>query len=257
MTTTVFHGVGVALVTLFGDDGSLDTVATADLALRLVDDGVRAVLVAGTTGEASTLSAEERVELLDAVRKTVPPAIPVLAGTGASSTREAVGYTREAIEHGADAVLALTPPGSPALPEYYDAIATAAAGRPVLGYHFPAVSSPGIPVEMLDALAIDGLKDSSGDAERLLEELATFKRPIYTGSSALLAYAGPLGCTGAILSLANVEPRRCAQAFRGDVGVQRALTAAHVAGHHRFPRGLKELLAAKYGTSTFSRVGSA
>jgi len=255
MSSTVFTGVGVALVTLFSEDGALDAPATADLAVQLVELGVRAVVVAGTTGEAVTLNGDERVELLAAVRTVLPSNVPVLAGTGAASTQEAVAYTRDAVANGAAGVLALTPPGSPGLPEYYEAITTAAGGLPVLGYHYPAVSSPGIPVDMLASLSIDGLKDSTGDPGRLLEELASFKRPIYTGSSALLALAGPLGCAGAILSLANVDPRRCAQAFAGDVIAQRALTGAHVAGHHRFPKGLKELVAARFGTSTVTRVG--
>lgn len=250
----VFEGVGVAIVTLFREGGALDATATADLAVRLVDLGVRGVVVAGTTGEASALGVAERIELLTAVRAAIAPSVPVIAGTGAASVDEAVRYTRDAVEHGADAVLALTPPGSVDLAAYYESVVGAAADAPVLGYHFPAVSAPGIAVGELAALPIAGLKDSSGDAGRLLEELEVFDRPLYTGSSALLAYAGPLGCAGAILSLANVEPERCARAFGGDLGAQRELTTAHVAGHHRFPRGLKEMVAAQFGTSSFTRV---
>lgn len=255
MPEAVFTGVGVAIVTLFHDDGSLDAPGTAALAVQLVESGVRAVVVAGTTGEAAALERAERVELLRAVRAAVPAAVPVIAGTGASSTHEAAGFTRDAVEHGAAAVLAITPPGSPGLPAYYGEVVRAAGDVPVLGYHFPAVSAPGIPVEMLAALPIAGLKDSSGDAGRLLEELEVFDRPLYTGSSALLSFAGPLGCAGAILSLANLEPQLCARAFSGDASAQRELTAAHVAGHHRFPRGLKELVAARFGTSAVTRVG--
>jgi 4-hydroxy-tetrahydrodipicolinate synthase len=83
--TAPFEGVGVALVTLFDDRGELDAPASADLAVRLVEAGVRAVVVAGSTGEAAALSADERSALLDAVRAAVPPSsgVPVIAGTGA------------------------------------------------------------------------------------------------------------------------------------------------------------------------------
>ena len=77
---------------------------------------------------------------------------------------------------------------------------------------------------------------------------------MYTGSSALLSFAGPLGCAGAILSLANVEPERCARAFAGDVVAQAGLAEAHLAAHERFPRHLKEMVASRFGTSTVCRA---
>ncbi|HLH28261.1 MAG TPA: dihydrodipicolinate synthase family protein, partial [Acidimicrobiales bacterium] len=91
MSQPIFRGVGVALVTLFNDDGSLDAPATGALAARLVGLGVRAVIVAGTTGEAASLTPAERVELLAAVRAAIDPArgTPVIAGTGAPSARQA------------------------------------------------------------------------------------------------------------------------------------------------------------------------
>ena len=89
MAEPLFRGVGVALVTLFRDDGTLDARATAAHAACLVDIGVRAMVIVGTTGEASTLAPEEREELLAAVRQAIPPTtrVPVLAGTGAPSAR--------------------------------------------------------------------------------------------------------------------------------------------------------------------------
>ena len=251
-----FTGVGVALVTLFDDGGGLDAPACGRLAAELVEAGVRAVVVAGSTGEAATLEREERVRLLDAVRGALGGAAPVIAGTGAPSARQAVALTRDAADHGADAVLVLSPPRSIDLPGYYGAVAGAAGGTPVLGYHFPAVSAPGIPVEALATLPISGLKDSSGEPARLLAELGLMPRgsALYTGSSSILSFAGPAGCTGAILSLANVEPERCAEAFAGDAAAQRALYAGHVAAHDRFPQGLKELVAKRFGTSAACRL---
>ena len=254
MTSPVFTGVGVALVTLFDDRGELDAPATADLAAQLVDLGMRAVVVAGTTGEAPALEAGERITLVEAVRRQMPSPVPVIAGTGGPSARQAAALTRDAVEHGADAVLTLSPPGVTDPRAYYDAVAKAAAGSPVLAYHYPKVAPPGIAVRLLGDLPVAGIKDSSGDAERLLHELDQYDGAIYTGSSALLSFGGPLGCAGAILSLANAEPERCVRAFAGDVVAQRALLQPHLAAHESFPRGLKEMVAARFGTSTACRM---
>lgn len=254
MTDPPFTGVGVALATLFDEEGELDVAATATHAARLVDLGVRAVVVAGSTGEAFALSPEERVLLLVAVREAVPDPVPVIAGTGAPSTRQAGALTRSAREHGANGVLVLSPPGVADPRSYYEAVAQAAADVPVLAYHYPNVSPPGVPLDVLGDLPVAGLKDSSGDPNRLLEELE-FAIPLYTGSSAILALAGPLGCAGAILSLANVEPEECASAFAGDAKAQRRLASAHHQAHISFPRGLKELMAKRFGTSTVARMG--
>ncbi len=164
----LFSGVGVALVTLFGPDGSVDLAATAAHADRLVGRGVQAVVVAGSTGEASTLTGAERVALLGAVRSAVAGRVAVLAGTGAPSARQAVALTRDAVAQGADGLLCLSPPGGADPRGYYGEVAAAAAGVPLFAYHFPRVSPPGIGVELLPELPVQGVKDSSGDPDRLL-----------------------------------------------------------------------------------------
>ncbi|MGI9023548.1 MAG: dihydrodipicolinate synthase family protein [Acidimicrobiales bacterium] len=253
----VFTGVGVPVVTLFDASGALLAEATAEHAARLVELGVRAVVVAGSTGEAAALSPAERVTLLDAVRSAVPPAtgVPVIAGTGAPSARQAVALTKAAADHGADAVLVLSPPGTDDPRLYYDRVAVAAGRVPVLAYHFPVMSAPGIPFAALGDLPVVGCKDSSGDPDRLLETVAGWDRALYTGSSALLSFAGPLGCAGAIVTLANVEPERCVEAFDGDVAAQLALADAHEASGVRLPVGIKELTARRFGTPVTVRVG--
>ncbi|HEX2054444.1 MAG TPA: dihydrodipicolinate synthase family protein [Actinomycetota bacterium] len=252
----VFTGVGVALVTLFDESGEVDAGATAEHAARLVELGVRAVLVAGSTGEAAALSVDERTLLVRAVRKQLPPGtVPVLAGTGAPSARQAVEFTRSALEEGADAALVLSPPGIADSRPYYDAVARAAGGIPVLAYHWPAMATPGIPVEALPGLPVDGLKDSSGDADRLLKTVTSWDRPLYVGSSALLSYAGPLGCAGAILGLANADPERCIAAFAGDAGAQKELADGHFQAGSQFPLGIKRLTAGRFGTPVFARLG--
>lgn len=249
----VFRGVGVALVTLFDDRGDLDAAATADLAAQLVGLGIAAVVVAGTTGEASTLSHAERVELLTAVRATVP-SVPVIAGTGGPSARQAARYTAQAADAGADAVLALSPPGAEDARPYYGAVAAAAADLPVLAYHFPKVSAPGIPVAALAELEVAGLKDSSGDAGRLLETRQNWPAPVYVGSSALVSMAAMVGCAGAILAIANAEPELCVAAFAGAPGAQLKLAGPRAA-EERFPQGVKELVSARFGYSPACRVG--
>ncbi|MGQ0805097.1 MAG: dihydrodipicolinate synthase family protein [Actinomycetota bacterium] len=254
MAEPVFTGVGVALVTLFDGDGEVDAPATAGLAARLVEVGMQAVVVAGSTGEGAALTADERTGLLDAVRDAVRGAVPVLAGTGAPSARQAASLTVDAVKHGADAVLTLSPPRSNDLEGYYAAVTDAAGATPVFAYHYPNASAPGIPVEVLPKLPVAALKDSSGEPERLLRELTEWDRPVYVGSSAILSFAGPLGCAGAILALANAEPELCVAAFAGETAAQLELTAAHVAAHQRFPRRLKEMVAERFGTSPGTRL---
>jgi 4-hydroxy-tetrahydrodipicolinate synthase len=252
--TELFNGVGVALVTVFAGDGAVDPAATAGHAAALAARGMRAVLVCGTTGEAGTLSAAERVRLVSAVREAVPAAVPVLAGTGAQSAVQAAELTADAVRAGADAVLAYPPPGSADLAGCYRLIAGQAAGRPVLAYHVPWVSAPGVPVGELPGLPVTGIKDSSGSADRLLDELAHYQGSIYVGSSALLALAGPMGGTGAILALANTEPELCCQAFAGDGGAQRQLATAHLDVRAGGPAAIKAILAGRGGFPAFSRV---
>lgn len=260
MADPLFRGVGVALVTLFDDALEVDVAATVDHAVRLVELGVAAVLVAGTTGEAAALDAEERVALVAAARDRLPASVPVLAGTGAPSTRQAVTFTAHAADAGADAALVLSPPNVTDARPYYDAVAKATRDLPLLAYHYPAASPPGIAIGHLADLPVIGMKDSSGDLERLLLEVRTWDRPVYPGSSASLALAASLGCPGAILALANAEPERCVAAFeagaRGDHAPQLDLLDAHVDQRvGGFPGGIKRMTAARFGTSRATRLG--
>jgi 4-hydroxy-tetrahydrodipicolinate synthase len=251
----VFTGAAVALVTLFDDEGAVDAPASAAHAARLADAGLAAIVVCGTTGEPSTLTDDERSALLRAVIDAVGGRVPVVAGTGAPSTRQAVALTRRAVDDGADGVLVLSPPGADDVRGYYDAVATCVDGRvPVLAYHFPAAAPPGIPVDVLASLPVAGCKDSTGDPARLLLERDAFGGALFTGSAALLHMAGAVGCAGAIVALANAEPERCVAAFAGDAGAQLALARTIAESSGRFPHGIKALTARRYGTSTVTRL---
>lgn len=251
----IFEGVGVALVTLFDHNGDVDLAATVTHAERLIDVGLRSVVVAGSTGEAAALTPGERDALLSAVVAAVGNRAAVLAGTGAPSARQAADLTKRAVASGAHGLLTLSPPGTADPRAYYDRVASAAGDTPVLAYHFPAVSSPGIAVDALASLPVVGVKDSSGDPDRLLATLEAWDGAIYVGSAALLSMAGPLGCTGAILALANAEPELCIAAFKGDAGAQRALTPSHLESKRSFPGSIKALTAKRYGTSPVARMG--
>jgi 4-hydroxy-tetrahydrodipicolinate synthase len=185
-----------------------------------VDEGAGAIVVAGTTGEAAALEPQERIELLRATRSAVAGAAPVLAGTGAPSARQAVELSRQAAAEGTDGLLVLSPPGTEDPRSYYELVVEAVE-VPVLGYHFPQVSPPGLPLDSLGELPVDGLKDSSGDADRLILESAELGSRVFPGQHALLMLAARIGCAGAILGVANVDLGRSMRAWEGDPGAQR------------------------------------
>lgn len=249
----LFTGVGVALVTLFDDEGEIDAPATADHAARLVDAGIEAVVVAGSTGEASTLDAEERSDLLIAVRSAVDGRVPVIAGTGAASARQAVVLSRRAETDGADGLLVLSPAGVADPRAYYERVASS-VGLPVLAYHYPKMSAPGVPVDVLRQLPVAGIKDSTGDAERLMLEADELADGVYTGHASLIQLAAAIGCSGAILALANVDPEGCIRAWKGDGTVQRELISGHRSNALSGIAGLKRALCALHGTSPVTRV---
>ena len=250
----LFHGVGVALVTLFEDDGTLSARATADHAGQLVEQGVAGVVVAGTTGEAATLDARERVELIKAVLDVVGGEVPVIAGTGAASARQAIQLTSSARDAGADGALLLSPLWYRDLVQYFGQVSSECEGIPLLAYHFPRFSPPGIPVDVLADLAIAGIKDSSADAGRLTQEILEYHGCVYVGAESLLFLAGQLGGTGAIVGLANLEPALCKQAWEGDIEAQKSVAELHDSLGRDWLTELKVLLAEKYRTSPTTRV---
>lgn len=249
---SAFTGVGVALITVFTRDGDLCTQATTAHATQLVDEGVKAVLIAGTTGEAMTLDPDERSLLLKEVGHSIGGRVPLIAGTGAPSARQAVALTRRAAADGADAVLALTPPwgGRPKI--------LLRAGRG-LDRH-PAACLP-LPSGVRTRSTDRGLgrptgrrlKDSSGDAERLIRECDELPIGLYTGHHSLLLLAGAIGCSGAIVALANLDVEGCTRAWQGDPEVQRRVVSDH--GDLGSSAALKRRVSALRGTSPASRVG--
>lgn len=246
-----FTGVGVALLTFFDDNRDVDYEATATHAARLVALGVSAVLVAGTSGEASSLSDDERTRLVEAVVATVD--VPVLAGVVAPTTDHAVRLTEDACNAGANCILSAMPhDANPS--EHYARIANAASDTPVLAYHHPVRFPPGIDVDLIDSLPVAGSKDSSGDAKRLLDASTRSKKPLYTGASSLLFMFGALNGAGAISGAANAFPELALDAFAGGADAQRELHVQLDAARDKtFPESLKQLTASRFGTPPYFR----
>jgi dihydrodipicolinate synthase/N-acetylneuraminate lyase len=161
--------------------------------------------------------------------------------------------TRRAAAHGASGALVLSPAHGD-VREFYGEVTSAAGSMPVIAYHYPAMSgTPGISIDDLKVIKVAGIKDSTGDNERLLEELVHGGKPVYVGNAASTAYAGLLGCTGAILATANLEPELCMDAFSGNVRAQKDLLPYHQIVVQKGVKGIKEELARRFGTSTVCR----
>ncbi|GAA2484799.1 dihydrodipicolinate synthase family protein [Winogradskya humida] len=252
MTDPLWHGPAVALLNLFTADGSVDAPATAALAARVVGAGIRGVLVNGSTGEASALTDDERVALVAAVRASCPD-VPVIAGASGEWAGQAVARVEAAVKAGADGVLVAPPRFGGDLDRYFEAVAAAAGDVPVLAYHYPPVAGGPVPVPALATLPVSGIKDSSGDPVRLGHEL-DLGGVVYTGSSALLGYAGWLGATGAIVAAANLVPEECLAAWDRDAAAQRAVLTAERTAKAQ-PGGYKTAVAARFGTSATRRIG--
>lgn len=256
MAEPTFTGVGVALLSFFDGEGALDVPATVAHARRVVEAGVRAVLVAGTTGEAETLEDAEREELIAATRDALPADVTVIAGASGPWARGAAARALAARKAGANTVLVSPARAGVDTVSLFAAVAEA-VGDPdrVIGYHNPGpLGVPGIEVDALPKLAIGAVKDSSADPARLLHELSTWDGRVYVGSGAILALAGPVGAAGALLAFANVQPETCVAAFGGDAVAQRSLAGLVVAVRGSGLRALKDATAARYGTSTVRRL---
>jgi 4-hydroxy-tetrahydrodipicolinate synthase len=253
MGQRLWSGVAVALVTFFDPDAdrTVDVEGTARHAARLVEAGVGAVVVGGTTGESDALTLDERVALVTAV-KDACPGVPLVAGAGGQWSRPVREVASAVVKAGADALL-VAPPRRPVdLVAFYAALGEEV---PVFGYHFPGVAGGEIGLDVLPSLPLAGVKDSSGDPERLLRELSAWDGAVYSGSAPLALMAGAVGAAGVILAAANIAPEDCLAAFGGDAGAQLRLVSTHLKAKALFPHGLKAAVAERFGTSTVTRLG--
>ncbi len=207
------EGIFPAIATPFSG-GALDIEALRSLVEHLVEKDVSGVVVAGTTGEFPYLSMEERRAALEAAVDQVNGRVPVIAGAGASSTREAIEYARQAEDIGADALLVVSPyyfkPSEKGVYQHYMEI----MGRidlPLLAYNIPQCTGYYIPRSVLEDLASEGLsgvKDSSGSLPYLAEVASYLKgrAAVLCGHDEVVLPALVLGASGAILASANIIP---------------------------------------------------
>ena len=219
-----FGGVLAPITTPFDSaTGDVRPGALRQNITRLLGEGLDGIVVAGSTGEAPLLDADEQRRLVACARDAVPRDRLLFAGTGAESTREAVARSRAAAAAGADAVL-VRPPGyfasaltEAALVAYYRGVADACP-VPVLVYNIPKYTHVAIGPAVLGQLAahpnIVGVKDSSGDLKNVSAYRATVPDwSVFVGSGSLLYAALELGCDGGILALACFAARRCADVY--------------------------------------------
>ena len=228
MKQTIFQGVGTALITPFTERG-IDFDAYGRLLDYQMDNGVSALIVAGTTGEGSVLSPEEHRDLIVFTAERTQGRVPVIAGTGANDTAAAVRRTKAACAAGADAVLLVTPyynkTTQRGLIAHFRAIADE-SGVPCILYNVPSRTGLNMLPETVAALAdhprIAALKAASGNISQIAKtiRLCGDRMDIYSGNDEQTVPILSLGAKGVISVCSNVLPREmsemCARWFRGD-----------------------------------------
>jgi 4-hydroxy-tetrahydrodipicolinate synthase len=226
----MFKGSIPALVTPMRANGALDLDAWDRLLDFHAEQGSDGVVVAGTTGESPTLERDEHEELIRRARRRLDKRIPVIAGSGTSSTAKSVAMSKMAEQAGADALLVVTPyynrPTQDGLFEHFTAIAEA-VHVPVLAYNVPSRTGCDMLAATVARLSqhprLAGIKEATGDLSRGEEILRTARRGflLISGDDATAARLMKLGGHGVISVTANVVPR-----------AMHELCAAALAGHH-------------------------
>ncbi|WP_407304945.1 4-hydroxy-tetrahydrodipicolinate synthase [Acinetobacter sp.] len=233
----LIQGSIVAIVTPMFEDGSVDWKGLEKLVEWHIAQGTNSIVAVGTTGEASTLSMAEHTKVIAEIIRVANKRIPVIAGTGANSTHEAIELTKEAKDLGADAALLVTPyynkPTQEGLYQHYKAIAEA-VDLPQILYNVPGRTGVDMLNETVIRLAdipqIVGIKDATGDVPRgqeLIQGLHGKDMTVYSGDDATAYQLMGFGAQGNISVTANVAPKEmsqmCAAALAGDAERAEAL----------------------------------
>jgi len=240
----MFQGSMVALVTPMREDGSVDENSLRDLVEWHVEQGTDAIVAVGTTGESATLDEREHCEVIRRVVEFTAKRLPVIAGTGANSTTEAIQLTRCAKEAGADGCLLVTPyynkPTQEGLYQHFRTVAEA-VDIPQLLYNVPGRTACDMlpeTVGRLSAIAnIVGIKEATGDLSRVatLRGLCGEDFDLITGDDATSREFILLGGVGTISVTANIAPaamqQMIAAARRGDADEAARLDAPLAALH--------------------------
>ena len=240
----MFRGSMVAVVTPMQADGALDFAALAGLVEFHIENGTDALIAVGTTGESATLDFEEHIAVVAKVVELVRRRIPVIAGTGANSTAEALHLTQRAMEAGADACLLVTPyynkPTQEGLYQHYKRIANSVPIPQIL-YNVPGRTACDLKPETVERLAdipnVVGIKEAS-TLERIQDLVNRLgdRMDVYSGDDGIAAEAMLTGARGVISVTANVAPRlmheMAAAALAGDRAQTEAINA-RLAGLHQ------------------------
>ena len=227
---TLFRGIATALATPMMNAGSIDYDAYGRLIDWQIESGVAGLVTCGTTGETSTMSAEEHRQTIAYTVKKAAGRVPVIAGTGANCTEKAVELTRFACSAGADACLVVTPYYNKAtqrgLIAHYTAIADA-SDRPVILYNVPSRTGCNLLPETCAALAehprVAAVKEASGNISQIVSlfSRAGDRLDVYSGNDDQIVPVLAMGGEGCISVLSNVLPRQavemCDRFFDGDV----------------------------------------
>ncbi len=242
----MFQGSMVALVTPMQPDGQVDDAALARLVEWHVEQGSDALIAMGTTGESATLDEAEHCAVVRRVVELAAGRIPVIAGTGSNSTREAIDLTRCAQQAGADACLLVTPyynkPTQEGLYLHFKAVAEA-VDIPQILYNVPGRTAVDMMPETVARLApipnIIGIKEATGDIERgkaILQQCGP-DFELYSGDDATALELILAGARGDISVTANVAPRAmhemCAAALAGDRATASAINARLMPLHQK------------------------
>ena len=213
-----FGRVLTAMITPFTDDGRIDEDKVARLARHLVDNGSDGIVVAGTTGESPTLSADEKVGLFGSVKRAVGDRAMVVAGTGTYDTAESVELTRRAADAGADGVLAVTPyyskPEQRGLIGHFTAIADA-SDLPVLLYNIPGRTGRLIEVATLAELSaherIVAVKDAVMDIDHTSDTVAAAPDlAVYSGQDSYTLAMMAVGAVGVVSVISHLAGKTVA-----------------------------------------------
>jgi 4-hydroxy-tetrahydrodipicolinate synthase len=213
-----FHGVLPALITPFTEDGrAIDTGALAAIVDRLIGAGVAGLVPGGSTGEFTTLSHAERREVVETTVAAAAGRVPVVAGTGALSTRETVELSVHAEQAGAGAVM-IVPPFYEALSwrellAHYNAVADAIE-IPIMYYNLPSASGVKLTAEQLRELPIACLKDTGGDAVAATELIQADGPVLLNGWDTLTFAALAAGARAVVWGTASIIPQQCVELHR-------------------------------------------
>lgn len=227
----IFTGAGVALVTPFHEDGSVNYDKLDELIDYHCENGTDSIIICGTTGESSTLSEEEHMECIKFAIERTKKRLPVIAGTGSNATYTTIDMSKEAVEYGADGLLLVTPYYNKAtqngLIAHYKAVAKEAKA-PIIMYSVASRTGLNITPETAATLIkevdnIVGIKEASGNIGQVarIMSLTDGKADLYSGNDDQIVPLLSLGAKGVISVLSNVAPKEthdiCAKFFAGDV----------------------------------------